>query len=185
MDTFYKPPMQRQVECKALEDNYINCLFQKSLKDKVVVNRCVLDSVLWFHLECPKAASKFDDPVEFKRKFRDFFSQNKSIAEAARHKTRAAQNIEKTYGFQSSYPEDIKYVKKVQKFADEFDKFSPNKQLVDFDEEENEEIDLEKPMADTDVVYGRKIQYMQQNPIDLLESRAGREQFAKASEKTE
>ena len=81
MDIFYKPPMQRADECKALEENYMNCLMQKALKDKVLVNRCVLDSVLWFPLECPRAFGKFDDPVEFKKKFRDFFSQNKSIME--------------------------------------------------------------------------------------------------------
>ena len=125
MDTFYKPPMQRATECKALEDNYMNCLFQKSLKDKVIVNRCVLDSVLWFHLECPRASAKFDDPIEFKKKFRDFFASNKSIAEAARHRSDTQKRIKKAYGYQSSYPEDITYVKKVQKFADEFEKFSP------------------------------------------------------------
>ena len=81
MDTFYKPPQQRYDECNALEENYMNCMFQKALNDRVIVNRCVLDSVLWFHLECPKAVSKFDDPLEFKRKWRDFFSQNKSTAD--------------------------------------------------------------------------------------------------------
>ena len=85
----------------------------------------MLDSVLWFHLECPRAASKFDDPVEFKKKFRDFFATNKSIAEAARHRSDTQKRVKKAYGFQSSYPEDLQYVKKVQKFADEFEKFSP------------------------------------------------------------
>jgi hypothetical protein len=33
-----------------------------------------MDSILWFHLECPKAAARFDNPVEFKRKFRDFLA---------------------------------------------------------------------------------------------------------------
>ena len=82
MDMFYKPPMQRQVECDALEKNYMNCLFQKSLKDKVFVNGCVLDSVLWFHLECPRASGKFDDPVEFKKKWRDYFANAKSVRDA-------------------------------------------------------------------------------------------------------
>ncbi len=49
----------------------MNCLMQKSMQDKVLVNQCVLDSVLWFPLECPRAFGKFDDPVEFKRKFTD------------------------------------------------------------------------------------------------------------------
>ena len=33
-----------------------------------------MDSILWFHLECPLARDKFDDPVEFKAKWRDFFA---------------------------------------------------------------------------------------------------------------
>ena len=61
MDLFYKPPIQRPDECRALEENYMNCLMQKAMKDKVLVNQCVLDSVLWFPLECPRAFGKFDD----------------------------------------------------------------------------------------------------------------------------
>jgi len=74
MDLFYKPPLQRFDECYGLEENYVNCLFQKALKDKVDKDLCILDSILWFHLECPKAAAKFDDPVEFKRKVHDFLA---------------------------------------------------------------------------------------------------------------
>ena len=113
MDTFYKAPSQRGPECNALEDNYMNCLFQKALNDKVYVNRCVLDSVLWFHIECPKRASQFDDPIEFKRKWRDFFSHNKSIADATKTRSKADERVEKLYGYQSGYPEDIQTYKKV------------------------------------------------------------------------
>ena len=99
MDTFYKPPTQKDSECRVLEENYMNCMFQKALNDKVIVNRCVLDSVLWFHLECPKRASAFDDPLEFKRKWRDFFSQNKSIADAFRTQSKTSQRMKKMYGY--------------------------------------------------------------------------------------
>ena len=75
---FYKPPLQRLDECLILDENYMNCLMQKALKDNVMVNKCVLDSVLWFHLECPKHVAKYDDPLEFKRKFRNFFSTIKT-----------------------------------------------------------------------------------------------------------
>jgi len=81
MDLFYKPALQRPDECRALEENYMNCLMQKSLKDKVMNNRCVMDSILWFHMECPKEVAKFDDPIEFKRKWRNFFAQTKATAE--------------------------------------------------------------------------------------------------------
>ena len=57
MDFFYKPNSARPDECKVLEENYTNCLLQKSLKDRVMNNKCVMDSILWFHLECPKQAA--------------------------------------------------------------------------------------------------------------------------------
>ena len=45
MDYFYKPPLQRTDECTKLEENYVNCLMQKALNDKVAGNKCVLNSV--------------------------------------------------------------------------------------------------------------------------------------------
>ena len=78
MDLFYKPPLQRPDECLSLEENYMNCMLQKTLRDHVMTNRCTLDSVLWFHLECPKHAAKFDNPIEFKRKWRDFFAATRT-----------------------------------------------------------------------------------------------------------
>ncbi len=82
MDLFYKPPLMRQDECHALEENYMNCLMQKALRDNVLSNRCNLDSILWFHLECPKQVEKFDDPIEFKRKWRDFFADQRNLLKA-------------------------------------------------------------------------------------------------------
>ena len=60
----------------------MNCLLQKAMKDRVLVNHCSLDSVLWFHLECPRMANKWDDPMVFKKKFRDFFTHNKTLKES-------------------------------------------------------------------------------------------------------
>ncbi len=49
MDYFYKPPLQREDEWQALEDNYISCLVQKSMSDfknlNAPINRCKMDSV--------------------------------------------------------------------------------------------------------------------------------------------
>ena len=73
MDIFYKPPSSRPDECENLEDNYMRCLLQKAVKDKVFVNKCVMDSILWFHLECPKEAHAFDNDDILRGKFRDFF----------------------------------------------------------------------------------------------------------------
>ena len=83
MDIFYKPPLQREDECDALEENYMNCLMQKALRDRVFNDRCKLDSILWFHLECPKSVSKFDNPIEFKRKWRDFFAYQRTYGAAS------------------------------------------------------------------------------------------------------
>ena len=77
MDFFYKPPVERRDECDALEQNYMSCLMQKAVKDKVLTNKCNMDSILWFHLECPQRAATFDDDNVFKIKFRDMFAQQK------------------------------------------------------------------------------------------------------------
>ena len=185
MDIFYKPPMQRAAECKSLEENYMNCLLQKSLKDKVFVNRCVLDSVLWFHLECPRAASKFDDPIEFKRKFRDFFAHNKSILEATSYKTASYKRMNEKFGYQTAYPEDLQESKRVVKFADEFEKFSPMTTPVDLDEEDpNEGQMFNKEIAPQDRLYGKKIEWLQANPITLNESKVAMDEMAKEAQKT-
>ena len=179
MDIFYKPPRQRTVECRALEENYVNCLMQKALKDKVFVNRCVLDSVLWFHLECPRAASKFDDPVEFKRKFRDFFAANKSLLENNTQKTPSQRRIKDQYGYTSGYPEDMRINKRVVKFQDEFEKFSVMNQRIDLDEEDpNEGKFLDQETDPVDLLYNQKLEWQQANPISLVESRRGAEQLA-------
>ena len=105
MDMFYKPPMEAPRECQSLENNYMNCLFQKVMKDRVQSNNCKLDAILWFHLECPKAADRFDDPIEFKRKFREFFAINKSIADQRLAKQRRMQGLKDLYGYTRGYPE--------------------------------------------------------------------------------
>ena len=87
------------------------------------------------------------------------------------------------FGFQSGYAEDIKVNKRVQKFTEEFSKFSPDAQPVDMDEEDPDEATgvfapVEKK---SDVVYGRKIDMHAQNPINLSDTAAGREQLIKTA----
>ena len=129
MDLFYKPPLQRPDECSALEENYMNCLLQKAMRDKVLTNRCVLDSILWFHLECPKAVAKFDDPVEFKRKFRDFFAETRTAAENITQTSEEGQRIRDEYSH-LAYPEDVREHKEVRLFKDTFKEFSPVRRLT-------------------------------------------------------
>ena len=85
--------MQRPDECRALEENYMNCMLQKALKDRVMNNRCVLDSILWYHLECPKDVAKWDDPLEFKRKWRNFFAQTIASAELVMTESEADKRV--------------------------------------------------------------------------------------------
>lgn len=113
MDLFYKPPLQRPDECASLEENYMNCLMQKALRDNVLTNRCVMDSILWFHLECPKDVSKFDDPIEFKRKFRDFLAEQKTAVENVRYASEDAKRVREEYSTMN-YPEDIKEHKELR-----------------------------------------------------------------------
>lgn len=40
----------------------MHCLIQKALEDKIPANTCNLEAVLYYHLECPDFAKKWDDP---------------------------------------------------------------------------------------------------------------------------
>ena len=119
MDYFYAPPIQRDDECAALEENYMNCLMQKALKDNVVVNKCVLSSVLWFPLECPKWHNKFNDPVEFKLKFKKFIAETKSQAHQRYNRSERDQKLHNETNY-IPYPEDINVFKDAIAFTDEF-----------------------------------------------------------------
>ena len=125
----------------------MNCLLQKALRDKVLTNRCNMDSILWFHLECPKAVSKFDDPLEFKRKFRDFFADAKTAAENMTYMSEETRKIKEEYNH-TPYPEDVRLHKEYRQFQDTFKEFSPVYKPEPEEEFENE--DLDDPIFDTD-----------------------------------
>ena len=171
MDIFYKPPLQRPDECRALEENYMNCLMQKALKDKVLTNKCVMDSLLWFHLECPKAAVKFDDPLEFKRKFRNFFALQKASAELLFQQTDEEKRIKSEFGH-TAYPEDIKEKITVRQFPDEFKHLSPvlyPESADDFETEVTNEFDEELPIRDR--AYGKPIPGFEIKDISVDDSK--------------
>lgn len=167
MDLFYKAPLQRRDECKALQENYMNCLLQKALKDKVMNNRCKLDSVLWFHLECPLDADKFSDPISFKRMWRNFFAEQKATIEMLMKESPDEKRVREAYDH-IPYPEDARENVQVRAFPDEFKHLNPafyDELDIDEDEDEmyfNEDVPLEKqawhkkiPGFETD---GEKIQ---------------------------
>ena len=54
-------------ECKFLEKNYLECLLQKGLKDRVEAPKCNLEYAWYFHVECPDYIKKYDHPVEGKK----------------------------------------------------------------------------------------------------------------------
>ena len=118
MDFFYKPPVQRPEECRVLEENYMNCMLQKALKDRVYTNRCVMDSILWFHLECPVARDKFDDPVEFRIKWRDFFAQANAAAKDLYGPDEEKDRVRKEFDAHL-YPEDVQMRPEATKFLNE------------------------------------------------------------------
>ena len=124
MDFFYKAPAQRPDECKVLEMNYMNCLLQKAMKDRVMNNRCVMDSILWFHMECPVAAQEFDNPTNFKLKFRDLFASTKRDYQMVHNTNPELDNIREEYDTNRS-PDDIRYNNSVGDFLKEQREFDP------------------------------------------------------------
>ena len=130
MDFFYKPPMQRVDECKALEENYVNCLMQKALKDHVLNNRCVMDSILWFHLECPRQAATFDDPNSFKLKFRDFFAHQKLDAQILYERPEHLEKLRQEYDTNVG-PDGINYKPQLKEFMEDNKQSNPQRVIDD------------------------------------------------------
>jgi len=130
MDFFYKPPVERPDECQVLEENYMNCMVQKALKDNVLNNRCVLDSILWFHLECPKSLENFDNPEFFKVKFRDYFADIKEDAELIYEKLPHMERLRKEYELPTS-ADDVKLKKEVVEWVKENKEANPARILDD------------------------------------------------------
>ena len=131
----------------------MNCLLQKSLRDRVLTDRCNMDSILWFHLECPKDVAKFDDPVEFKRKFRNFFAETRTAAENATFMSDETKRIRDEYSH-VAYPEDVRERKEYRLFQDTFKQYSPilRPQTEDEDEELAEWEDIEPKDTEIGVV---------------------------------
>ena len=74
--------------------------------------------------------------------------------------------------------------KKAKTYAEEFSQFSPQKMPVDMDEEDPEEDSgINAPVPNSEALYGKKIEYLQSNPIKLTDSKVGMDQmFEKKSE---
>ena len=121
MDFFYKPPLQKNDECAALETNYLNCLMQKALNDNVAANRCTMNSLIWFNLECPRWINQYDSPDGFKRRIKTFFDDQyfrkmSEVKGMERHKQPIVDTSERR---NIHYPEDTKVHPVFEKFYEE------------------------------------------------------------------
>ena len=131
-------------------------------------NRCVLDSVLWFHLECPRAVAKFDNPMEFKRKVRDFLAEQRTNAENILNMSPEDKRIKDEYAF-TKYPEDVKEVKELRQFKEIFKQYDPERKPdEDFDNEEPDEMDEDINIKESD--YGKRPDWAKIRPIRKDES---------------
>ena len=110
-----------------------------------------MDSILWFHLECPKARDAFDDPVEFRLKWRHFFAQQNAMQkDVYRTDDHERDRIRKEFDA-NLYPEDVKFRPEAEKFFTEFKQYDPfihKAEDGEFDDPDYEEI------APQDKVYG-------------------------------
>ena len=134
------------------------------MRDRVLTNRCVMDSILWFHLECPKAVAKFDDPVEFKRKFRDFLADTRSAAEHVNYQSESAKRVKAEYEHMQ-YPEDIREHKEFRQFEDEFREFSPVIKPEPEEEFDNEDLPDNFEVDPKAVKYGQVPEILKTRPI--------------------
>ena len=168
MDFFYKPPSQRPDECKALEENYMNCMLQKAMKDRVTNNKCVMDSILWFHLECPKAVQKFDDPDTFKLKFRDLFAVAKSDAEVM-YTPDVLDKLRLEYDTNRG-PDDIGLKREVGNFVKDYKQHYPGRVY----DENGESDDIENPWAAIEIEPSDRDYIPERNPAPLTEADSAR-----------
>ena len=100
--------------------------------------------------------------------------------------TQTRKRVQKEYGFQSSYPEDIKYNARALKIAEELRDLEPTRKPIDMDEEDPDENKYWNNLPPKhEALYGKRVDIFQQNPIDLYESEAGRKDLTDSLNKNE
>ena len=103
----------------------MNCLLQKAVKDRVLNNKCNMDSILWFPLECPQHHALFDEPDTFKLKFRDMFAHKKldlEVLEEPKHLERLRLEYDMNVD-----PDDIRFRTEVGDFMQEYRNLNPGR----------------------------------------------------------
>ena len=148
----------------------MNCLLQKAMRDKVMTNRCVMDSILWFHLECPKASSQFDDPNTFKLKFREFFAEVRTGMENYTSMSDEHSRMRKEYN-KNFYPEDIREKMQVKQFEDQFTSLSPKYNPPDSEELQDKQSFWDETEIDQKkAAYGKRPDFAWPKPITRADS---------------
>ena len=94
----------------------------------------MLDSVLWFHLECPKWVQKFDEPEHFKGKFREYFSELRQMKQEDEDFQKHFHQAQEAKKLHIRYPQSIRQVQKVKEFSEDFFEHRPDHH-VDRDED--------------------------------------------------
>ena len=95
-------------------------MLQKAVKDRVPINSCNLEYVLWYHIECPEYAKKFDDPNLQRHLKRQIFnlltvpymSMRMTEMNIKKNKITPVIDLEKKEKY-IEYPEEIKLTPKL------------------------------------------------------------------------
>merc|ERR1712166_789153 len=96
----------------------------------------------------------FDDPAEFKRKWRGFFALQKSYQEH-RTDTEESKAVEMEFDH-IAYPEDVKDRKELRQFKEEFKEFDPILYPESADDWDTEVMQEDLDTAVRDRGYGKK-----------------------------
>lgn len=78
---------------------------QKAVRDKVTYNRCVLDNILWFHLECPKRFDRYNEEGFVRSKVKSFYEFQKYQLEKNYEEHKDAHHAH----MHTAYAHDIEY----------------------------------------------------------------------------
>mmetsp|Transcript_7476 Transcript_7476/g.6804 ORF Transcript_7476/g.6804 Transcript_7476/m.6804 type:complete len:94 (+) Transcript_7476:64-345(+) len=70
MNVLYAPPSNDEKECLYLEENWLTCLKEKSVRDDVPRMQCKPEYLMWFVLECPDKVNGYHKDDYLKRIFK-------------------------------------------------------------------------------------------------------------------
>ena len=90
--------------------------------------------------------------------------------------------MEEEQSYFSGYPEDIKVHKKAAKHSEFLEQYSPLNGGEDFEDQTPDRYkpwSIEHPIEKEDILFNKKVEVMQSNPIKLTDSAAGTRSFEK------